>query len=61
MHGNSRQPDQPECHHLGKPVSDLIADFLIYKETDEANVYEVIDTVSYEEVPMVTDFGSTLP
>ncbi|MBK6966529.1 MAG: T9SS type A sorting domain-containing protein [Bacteroidales bacterium] len=41
-----------------KPVSDLIADFLIYKETDEANVYEVIDTVSYEETPMVTDFGS---
>jgi hypothetical protein len=41
-----------------KPVSDLIADFLVYKETDEANVYEVIDTVSYEEVPMVTDYGS---
>ncbi|MHC1776081.1 MAG: T9SS type A sorting domain-containing protein [Lentimicrobium sp.] len=38
-----------------KPVSDLIADFLIYKETDEANVYEVIDTVSYQDVPMVTD------
>ena len=41
-----------------KPVSDLIDDFLIYKETDEANVYEVIDTVSYEEVPMVTDYSS---
>ncbi|MFZ4707999.1 MAG: T9SS type A sorting domain-containing protein [Bacteroidales bacterium] len=41
-----------------KPVSDLIADFLVYKETDEANVYEAIDTVSYEEVPMVTDYGS---
>jgi hypothetical protein len=38
-----------------KPVSDLIADFLIYKETDEANVYEVIDTVGYQDVPMVTD------
>ncbi len=41
-----------------KPVSNLIADFLVYKETDEANVYEVIDTVGYDEVPMVTDFGS---
>ncbi|MBK6347295.1 MAG: T9SS type A sorting domain-containing protein [Bacteroidales bacterium] len=41
-----------------KPVSDLIADFLVYKETDEANVYEVIDTVSYEEAPIVSDFGS---
>ncbi|NTW23572.1 MAG: T9SS type A sorting domain-containing protein [Lentimicrobium sp.] len=41
-----------------KPVSDLIADFLIYKETDEANIYEVIDTVSYQDEPMVTDFGS---
>ncbi|MFZ4548078.1 MAG: T9SS type A sorting domain-containing protein [Bacteroidales bacterium] len=41
-----------------KPVSSLIADFLVYKETDEANVYEVIDTVGYNEVPMVTDFGS---
>lgn len=38
-----------------KPVSDLIADFLVYKETDEANVYEVIDTVSYQDLPMVTD------
>jgi hypothetical protein len=41
-----------------KPVSDLIADFLVYKETDEANVYEVIDTVGYEEIAMVTDSGS---
>jgi hypothetical protein len=41
-----------------KPVSDIIADFLVYKETDEANVYEVLDTVSYEEVPMVTDSNS---
>lgn len=41
-----------------KPVSDLISDFLIYKETDEANVYEVIDTVSYEDVSMVTDYSS---
>jgi hypothetical protein len=41
-----------------RPVSDIVADFLVYKETDEANVYEVIDTVGYEEITMVTDFGS---
>ena len=41
-----------------KPVTDIIADFLVYKETDETNVYEVIDTVSYESTPMVTDLGS---
>ncbi len=41
-----------------KPISDIIADFLVYKETDDANVYEVIDTVGYEEVAMVTDYGS---
>ena len=41
-----------------KPVSDIIADFLVYKETDEFNVYEVIDTVGYEEITMVTDAGS---
>ncbi len=41
-----------------KPVSDLIADFLVYKETDEANVYAIIDTVGYEDVPTVTDYAS---
>jgi len=41
-----------------KPVSNLITDFLVYKETDEANVYEIIDTVAYDEVPMVTDYSS---
>jgi hypothetical protein len=41
-----------------KPVSDLIDHFLVYKETDEANVYEVIDTVGYEEMSMVTDINS---
>ncbi len=41
-----------------KPVSDLITDFLVYKETDEFDVYEVIDTVSYQDVPMATDFES---
>jgi len=41
-----------------KPVSGIIADFLVYKETDETNVYEVMDTVSYESPSMVTDLGS---
>jgi len=41
-----------------KPDSDLIADFLVYKETDEANVYIVIDTVGYNELPVVNDYDS---
>jgi hypothetical protein len=41
-----------------KPVTDLIADFLVFKETDQTNVYEVIDTVAYEEASLVTDYGS---
>ncbi len=41
-----------------KPASDIITDFLVYKETDEFDVYEVIDTVSYQDVPMATDFES---
>jgi hypothetical protein len=41
-----------------KPVTDLIADFLVYKETDQSDLYEVIDTVGYDEASMVTDFGS---
>lgn len=41
-----------------KPASDLISDFLVYKETDEFNVYEVIDTVNYQDLPVVTDFDS---
>jgi hypothetical protein len=41
-----------------KPDSDLIADFLIYKETDEFDVYEVIDTVSYADAPVSTDYDS---
>ncbi len=41
-----------------KPASDLIADFLVYKETDEANVYEVIDTVSYESAAIAVDSNS---
>jgi len=41
-----------------KPVTDMIADFLVYRETDEANVYEVIEMVSYESTPIVTDLGT---
>jgi hypothetical protein len=41
-----------------KPASGLIEDFLVYRETSQANVYEVIDTVGYNEEPVVTDFGS---
>ena len=41
-----------------KPESEIISEFLVYKETDEANVYEVIDTVGYNEMTMVTDTNS---
>jgi len=41
-----------------KPDSGLIADFLVYKETDLTNVYSVIDTVGYNEDPVATDFDS---
>jgi hypothetical protein len=41
-----------------KPDSGMIDDFLVYRETAQANVYEVIDTVGYNEEPVVTDFGS---
>lgn len=41
-----------------KPDSELIADFLVYKETDEFDVYEVIDTVSYADASVATDFES---
>jgi hypothetical protein len=41
-----------------KPVTDLISDFLVYKESDQANVYIIIDTVNYNDVPMVMDYGS---
>lgn len=41
-----------------KPDSELIADFLVYKETDEFNVYEVIDIVSYQDASIATDFDS---
>jgi len=41
-----------------KPDTDLISDFLVYKESDQANVYIIIDTVNYNDVPMVMDYGS---
>ncbi len=41
-----------------KPVSGLITDFLVYRETSQANVYEVIGTVAYNEEPVITDFDS---
>jgi hypothetical protein len=41
-----------------KPETDLISDFLVYKESDQANVYIIIDTVNYSEVPMVMDLAS---
>ncbi|MDP2237999.1 MAG: T9SS type A sorting domain-containing protein [Bacteroidales bacterium] len=41
-----------------KSVSNLISDFLVYKETDQAGSYEVIATVGNNDVPMVTDEGS---
>ena len=41
-----------------KPFTEFISQFLVYKETDVSNVYEVLDTVGYEEISMVTDSGS---
>ena len=41
-----------------KPITDLIEDFLVYRETDEANVYEVIDTVSYDSLSISQDPAS---
>jgi hypothetical protein len=41
-----------------KPVSDLINQFVIYKESNEANVYEIIGTVNYEDEAVITDTNS---
>ncbi|KAF0130300.1 MAG: hypothetical protein FD155_1600 [Bacteroidetes bacterium] len=41
-----------------KPVSGLITDFLVYRESSQANVYEVIGTVAYNDEPVITDFDS---
>lgn len=41
-----------------KPVSDLINKFVIYKESDEANIYEVLGTVDYANEAVITDTNS---
>lgn len=41
-----------------KPEPGLINEFLVYRETTQSNVYEVIDTLAYAEYPMVTDVES---
>ncbi|NTV85053.1 MAG: T9SS type A sorting domain-containing protein, partial [Bacteroidales bacterium] len=41
-----------------KPASDLINNFVVYKESNEANVYEIIGTVNYAAESMVTDTNS---
>jgi len=41
-----------------KPVTGMITDFLVCRETDEANIYEVIDTVSYESLSVSIDPNS---
>lgn len=41
-----------------KPVTGMITDFLVYRETDESNVYEVIDTVSFDSVLVSVDPNS---
>jgi len=38
-----------------KPDSDIISDFILYKETDQANIYEPIAIVPYDETPTFTD------
>ncbi len=41
-----------------KPASDLIEQFIVYKESSQANVYEVLATVDYASAGMVTDTNS---
>ena len=41
-----------------KPVSDLIDKFVVYKESDEANIYQVIGTVDYYAESVITDTNS---
>jgi len=41
-----------------KPVSDLIDKFVVYKETDEANIYEPIGVVNYDETAVFADTNS---
>ena len=41
-----------------KPASDLIQDFIIYKESDEANIYLPLGTVPYSDLSVFTDTNS---
>jgi hypothetical protein len=41
-----------------KPVSGLINKFVIYKESNEANIYEVLGTVDYANEAVITDTNS---
>jgi hypothetical protein len=41
-----------------KPVSDMINQFIVYKESNEANVYEVMGTVDYNSPAVITDSNS---
>jgi hypothetical protein len=41
-----------------KPASELIDRFVVYKESNQANVYEVLATINYDEPAMVMDTNS---
>lgn len=41
-----------------KPVSDLIDKFIVYKESDEANIYNAIGTLNYGESAIFSDTNS---
>jgi hypothetical protein len=41
-----------------KPVSDLIDQFIVYKESNEAGVYEELGTVDYNSPSVITDTNS---
>jgi hypothetical protein len=41
-----------------KPVSDLIDKFVIYKESNEANVYEILGMVNYTDEAIIADTSS---
>jgi hypothetical protein len=41
-----------------KPISDLIDQFVVYKESNEANVYEILGTVNYNDEAVITDTNS---
>ncbi len=41
-----------------KPDSDMISDFILYKESNQANIFEPIATVPYDGTPSFTDPNS---